>query len=171
MLFICLSVYQVIRYIYIFSVYLYLNCLLTQNGNFDGLGVCRWPDGRIYEGEWKNDRIQGRGKFAYADSSVYEGEWRHGDRHGLGVFTTPEGVYEGEYVNDYKEGSGTFRWKTGFLYEGDFKAGNREGRGVFTHPAILGGAVENGVWRQDKFLQACSCHLQPKKCKCFESIE
>ncbi len=108
----------------------------------------------------------------YADGSLYEGEWRHGNRHGKGVFSNKEGVYEGEYVDDYKEGAGVFRWaaegpSSGFVYDGAFKRGCREGRGVMTYP---GGTEENGLWRGDKFLSACKCHLQPAICKCFEEV-
>ena len=104
--------------------------------------------------------------MTYSDGSTYVGEWRHGNRDGKGVYTTLEGVYDGEYVDDYKEGQGVFTWpKSGFVYEGHFKRGCREGRGVMTYP---GKTQENGLWRGDKFLMACFCHLQPSSCTCFD---
>lgn len=51
-------------------------------------GVYNWSDGRVYSGEWKNNKMEGRG-----------------------VFTWPDGRrYEGEYIDDKKEGKGIFYW-------------------------------------------------------------
>jgi hypothetical protein len=51
-------------------------------------GIYEWSDGRKYEGEWKNNKMEG-----------------------YGVFTWPDGRrYEGEYIDDKKEGNGVFFW-------------------------------------------------------------
>lgn len=31
----------------------------------------KWPDGALYEGEWKNDMANGRGKLKHADGDIY----------------------------------------------------------------------------------------------------
>ena len=37
-----------------------------------------WPDGRKYEGEYRNDLKHGEGKFYYKDGQVYNGGWIDG---------------------------------------------------------------------------------------------
>ena len=31
------------------------------------IGVYQWSDGRTYEGEWKNNKMDGKGTFSWAD--------------------------------------------------------------------------------------------------------
>ena len=38
-----------------------------------GKGKYEWPDVRIYEGEYQNDKKEGFGKFMWKDNRVYEG--------------------------------------------------------------------------------------------------
>jgi len=52
------------------------------------IGVYNWSDGRIYKGEWKNNKMEGTGEFKWPDGRKYEGQ----------------------YVDDKKEGDGTFYW-------------------------------------------------------------
>lgn len=37
-----------------------------------------WPDGRQYDGEWKNGKMEGAGKMAYKSGKVEEGTWSEG---------------------------------------------------------------------------------------------
>jgi len=60
------------------------------------VGVYNWSDGRVYQGQWKNNKMEGRGVF----------EWPDGRR------------YEGEYIDDKKEGQGVFYWPDGRKYDG-----------------------------------------------------
>ena len=47
----------------------------------------------------------------YPDGRKYEGEWKDDKQHGYGVFSWADGrKYEGQYVNDKKEGHGIFYW-------------------------------------------------------------
>ena len=41
----------------------------------NGKGVYEWSDGRIYEGEYKNDKKDGFGKYWWGDGRSYEGYW------------------------------------------------------------------------------------------------
>lgn len=64
---------------------------------------------------------------------MFEGEWKNNKMEGYGVFTWPDGRrYEGEYIDDKKEGKGIFYWyliyyylfrPDGRKYEGDWKNG------------------------------------------------
>ena len=39
-----------------------------------GFGTFKWPDGMIYEGEYKNDMKDGIGKMTWPDGKIYYGE-------------------------------------------------------------------------------------------------
>ncbi len=43
-----------------------------------GTGVFTWPDGRKFEGEYKNDRRDGKGKLTEADGTEIIGTWKAG---------------------------------------------------------------------------------------------
>lgn len=40
-----------------------------------GKGRIEWPDGKFYEGDYKDDKKHGRGTFQWADGKKYDGEW------------------------------------------------------------------------------------------------
>ena len=44
----------------------------------EGLGKFTWPDGRFYEGSYKNDLKDGFGVFSWPNGQLYEGMWAHG---------------------------------------------------------------------------------------------
>lgn len=43
-----------------------------------GSGNHRWPDGRVYEGNWVTDKYNGRGRYLLLDGRVYEADWVDG---------------------------------------------------------------------------------------------
>lgn len=43
-----------------------------------GTGTFWWPDGRIYIGDYINDKKHGRGVFTWPDGRKYDGEWFDG---------------------------------------------------------------------------------------------
>jgi hypothetical protein len=66
----------------------------------EGKGVFLWPDGRKYEGEYKNDKKHGIGTFYWPDGRVYKGEWADGKQHGKGEYKSKKGsVREGLWEN------------------------------------------------------------------------
>lgn len=93
-----------------------------QNGEF----VYTWPDGRRYDGFWKD------GKF-----------------HGLGVHTWPNGgKYVGQYKFGLKHGYGVYDWADGSKYEGQFSHGKRHGKGVQLNPNKT--IYYDGIWKDDE---------------------
>ena len=44
----------------------------------EGYGVFEWPDGRKYEGEYKDDKKEGYGTFYWPDGRKYTGAWLNG---------------------------------------------------------------------------------------------
>ena len=56
-----------------------------------GFGIYTWKDGRVYEGEYKDDELSGQGTFTYADGSKVMGEWRNNEVNGYAVRYDPAG--------------------------------------------------------------------------------
>ena len=52
----------------------------------DGHGKFEWPDGRIYIGEYKEDKKDGEGEYEWPDGRKYKGSWKDGKQHGEGLF-------------------------------------------------------------------------------------
>ena len=57
----------------------------------EGFGKQEWPDGRCYEGDFKQGKAHGNGKMTYADGATYQGKWRNDTWHGEGIFTKKTG--------------------------------------------------------------------------------
>ena len=53
------------------------------NNKMTGYGVMKWPDGKIYEGNFKNDLKNGFGKLTTVEGKVYEGNWLNGKFNNL----------------------------------------------------------------------------------------
>lgn len=64
---------------------------LTRTVKSNFLGKLTWPDGRIYEGEYKDDKKDGQGTFIWADNRKYIGGWKEGRQHGQGKYITATG--------------------------------------------------------------------------------
>ena len=43
-----------------------------------GVGKLVWPDNRIYEGEFLNDKKHGKGKLTTAEGRIIDGKWKNG---------------------------------------------------------------------------------------------
>ena len=44
----------------------------------NGYGVLKWPDGRRFEGSFRDNKPDGRGIFITAKGERYEGNWSNG---------------------------------------------------------------------------------------------
>lgn len=108
---------------------LYTGSMVLTNGGLvaHGEGVCTWPDGKRYEGEWAAGKPHGRGVTRSPGGESFRGEFRDGLREGEGAVTTGTGaVLTGTYRADQAHGS--FRIVDGpFVLEGRFEEGNRVG--------------------------------------------
>ena len=56
----------------------------------EGKGIFTWPDGRRYEGEYRNDKKEGFGTFYWNDGKIYKGNWKKGKQCGEGEFYDPK---------------------------------------------------------------------------------
>jgi hypothetical protein len=132
-----------------------------------GKGVCVYPSGARYEGQFVNGRPQGKGNLYFSDGRVYRGDWRAGFKEGMGVLIYPNqdkytgdfidnkfhgrGImnyangnrYDGQWVNGQQSGRGTFAFANGDRYEGRFAAGQFHGRGAMYYSD---GSVYEGQW-------------------------
>jgi hypothetical protein len=45
-----------------------------------------WADGRVYTGEWLNNKMHGHGEFRWPDGRKYTGYYKDDKKHGHGVF-------------------------------------------------------------------------------------
>ena len=76
----------------------------------EGKGVIVYDTGRVYEGEWHNDKRNGRGFELFSNGNTYQGEYKEGKAHGKGVYTwRNKEVYDGEWLNGQKCGYGVWR--------------------------------------------------------------
>ena len=44
-----------------------------------------FPDGSVYEGQWRYDFANGIGRLAYINGNVYMGQWTKNRAHGSGA--------------------------------------------------------------------------------------
>ncbi len=44
----------------------------------NGKGVTIWPDGKIYTGEYTDDKKNGFGTFEWSNGKKYKGNWKMG---------------------------------------------------------------------------------------------
>ena len=51
-----------------------------------GFGSYKWGDGRIFMGQYVNDKKEGHGIYLWADGRAYNGEWLEGKQHGNGYY-------------------------------------------------------------------------------------
>lgn len=50
------------------------------NDKKEGEGVFNWPDGKKYDGEWKNSVQHGVGIYKNSKGETRKGEWKKGKR-------------------------------------------------------------------------------------------
>lgn len=76
----------------------------------EGKGVCNFPDGRVYVGEWVRSRMHGKGQMTWPDGRVYTGEYIDACMTGQGLCVWPTGQrYDGQWLKNQHHGQGTFQ--------------------------------------------------------------
>jgi hypothetical protein len=58
------------------------------------------PDGRRYEGNFKNNKKDGKGEFTWPNGSKYIGEWNNNVQNGQGKYIKEYGIIA-EGIWDY----------------------------------------------------------------------
>ena len=50
------------------------------NDKKEGDGIFRWPDGRIYNGKWRDGKQDGDGIYTTSEGEIKKGWWENGER-------------------------------------------------------------------------------------------
>ena len=118
----------------------------NEAGEKHGKGVWSFPDGAIFEGEFRNDMKNGKGKYVYVDGDVYEGDWKDNMKNGVGRYTFFDGdAYEGGWKDGLYHGKGVMSFAGGDVYDGEYVDGRRSGLGVYRK--ANGKIIHSGQWR------------------------
>ena len=66
-----------------------------------GEGLFTWPDcGKVYKGEYRDDKKHGYGEISWPDGRKYAGQWVNGKQHGHGTYVSSKGeTVQGEWLN------------------------------------------------------------------------
>ena len=120
------------------------------------IAVAFLPDGGEYDGGLAKDELSGRGKIVWPDGSIYEGDFKQGLFHGQGRYQTQETVYQGDFVNGIAVGQGVITFVDGARYEGetDFGMANGQGSLVESDQEYIGQFKNNAFDGQGKLIKA-----------------
>ncbi|GFR66884.1 alsin, partial [Elysia marginata] len=89
----------------------------------------------VYQGSWLSAKVDGLGIMKYEDGSVYEGQFKRGLMHGPGMRTVvrpaDREIQKGTWKDGKLNGLATVSYSNGDLYEGFFQDGQRFGHGCY----------------------------------------
>lgn len=106
-----------------------------KDGKLNGYGRGINSAGEVYQGNFNKDQMDGDGFLCWPDGRIYEGKFEMGKRHGKGKFFWPNGqVYQGDFQEDLCHGSGILFYPDGKRYQGQFKKGDKNGKGAYIFP-------------------------------------
>ncbi|XP_067358125.1 alsin isoform X2 [Channa argus] len=125
-------------------------------GKPHGRGLLKWPDGRIYTGEFKNGLEDGFGEIEAPNKMLnkndyYQGQWKDGKMHGLGKYRYASGeVYDGFFQDGMRHGHGVLRsgklnTSSPSVFIGQWLQDKKTGYGVFDD--ITKGEKYMGMWQ------------------------
>ncbi|XP_071064770.1 MORN repeat-containing protein 2 [Dasypus novemcinctus] len=99
------------------------DCTRTASGIFErnGIGIHTTPNGIVYIGSWKDDKMNGFGRLEHFSGAVYEGHFKDNMFHGLGTYIFPTGAkYTGNFNENRVEGEGQYTDIQGLEWSGNF---------------------------------------------------
>jgi hypothetical protein len=124
-----------------------------KDGKLNGQGKIITKNGSIYEGQFKDNNLNGQGKIIdieYNGCWVYEGEFKDNLLNGQGKIISKNGcwVYEGEFKDNLLNGQGKIISKNGcWVYEGEFKDNLLNGQGKIISK---NGVIYEGEFKDNK---------------------
>uniref|UniRef100_A0A3B4GHB0 Alsin-like n=1 Tax=Pundamilia nyererei TaxID=303518 RepID=A0A3B4GHB0_9CICH len=128
-------------------------------GRVHGRGTMKWPDGRLYKGNFKNGLEDGYGNCVIPNkllnkTDTYQGQWREGKIHGFGKYKYASGeVYEGCFCDGQRHGygmlsSGKLARNSSSVFIGQWVHDKKTGYGVYDD--ITRGEKYMGMWLDDQ---------------------
>ncbi|XP_061579794.1 alsin-like isoform X1 [Cololabis saira] len=128
-------------------------------GRVHGRGTMKWPDGRMYKGNFKNGLEDGYGEYLMPNKELnktdsYQGQWRDGKIHGFGKYKYASGeVYEGCFCDGQRHGygmlsSGKLGRASSSIFIGHWVHDKKTGYGVYDD--ITRGEKYMGQWLDDQ---------------------
>lgn len=119
-----------------------------RDGRPNGLGLMRFPDGRVLSGEFHAGIINGHVKYSSPSGLLYEGDWSDGGPEGQGEAMFADGSrYIGAWHAGQMNGVGTMTSASGTVYAGDFRDSRPNGHGTQTKPD---GSRIDGNWEDGR---------------------
>ncbi|CAE7734625.1 RSPH1 [Symbiodinium sp. CCMP2592] len=76
---------------------------VNDQGEIHGRARCTWPNGDVYEGDYKDGKRNGTGTHTLASGAVYVGECKDKKRNGKGTYTYKNGAVEVGFYEDNKD--------------------------------------------------------------------
>lgn len=119
-----------------------------QDGKIHGVGTLYFSNGDQYTGEWVNQYRQGKGRLEFDNGDQYTGQFHRNKFEGKGTMAYANGnKYEGNWRENRPDGKGTFSYANGDRYEGMFQDGQCQGEGTLFYDR---GGRYVGQWHQNK---------------------
>ncbi|XP_041672299.1 radial spoke head 1 homolog [Cheilinus undulatus] len=125
----------------------------NEAGERHGLGRAVFPNGDVYQGQYKNGQRQGEGTYRFKNGARYVGGYLQNSKHGRGIFYYPDGSkYEGSWLNNLRHGHGVYTYPNGDTYDGEWAHHERHGQGVYHYHDT--GSKYKGSWVNGKMESA-----------------
>jgi hypothetical protein len=100
-----------------------------------GAGLYLSASGKVYNGNWKDDKRHGDG-IQQDNIGIYDGQWLEGKRTGQGMYVSSAGgekkVYAGQWVDNKQHGTGTFSLNGKVIQRGRWDRGTHVPPGALT---------------------------------------
>lgn len=101
----------------------------------------------------KGDCKNGKGTATFPDGKVFEGHFKNAKAEGTGTVTYPAGKkiksFTGHFKAGKRDGKGTVVYADGKRFEGMYRNGKRDGKGTIYGPD--GKVLKQGTWVNGKF--------------------
>jgi len=119
-----------------------------KENKMDGRGRLLNIEGFIYDGEFKNNLASGYGKYVGLDGTIYKGTWVNNKQNGIGDVTYSDNShYIGNFIDGFKNGKGKFFFPEGNIYDGNFYNNEIKGEGLYKW---RDGRIYMGLWESNK---------------------